>query len=159
MYAEEDYLMLSGIQHFAFCRRQWAIIHIEQQWEDNYRTTSGELMHKKAHDEKVFEKRGDLLTVRGLRISSREADSAMLWNFGSARAVLPCLDMKGNGVLFRLNLNMEHRRSTMRTSCSFARRRSVWRRCSRQIFRTDIYITARTGGVPEWSLPCSFGTK
>lgn len=72
MYAEEDYLMLSGIQHFAFCRRQWAIIHIEQQWEDNYRTTSGELMHKKAHDEKAFEKRGDLLTVRGLRISSRE---------------------------------------------------------------------------------------
>lgn len=72
MYAEEDYLMLSGIQHFAFCRRQWAMIHIEQQWAENYRTTSGELMHKKAHDEGSFEKRGDLLIVRGLRISSRE---------------------------------------------------------------------------------------
>lgn len=72
MYAEEDYLMLSGIQHFAFCRRQWAMIHIEQQWAENYRTTAGELMHKKAHDEKSFEKRGDLLTVRGLRISSHE---------------------------------------------------------------------------------------
>lgn len=72
MYAEEDYLMLSGIQHFAFCRRQWAIIHIEQQWSENYRTTAGELMHKKAHDEGSFEKRGDILIVRGLRISSRE---------------------------------------------------------------------------------------
>lgn len=72
MYVEEDYLMLSGIQHFAFCRRQWAIIHIEQQWAENYRTTAGELMHKKAHDEGSFEKRGNLLTVRGLRISSRE---------------------------------------------------------------------------------------
>lgn len=72
MYAEEDYLMLSGIQHFAFCRRQWALIHIEQQWDDNYRTTAGELMHKKAHDEGSFEKRGDLLIVRGLRIASRE---------------------------------------------------------------------------------------
>lgn len=70
MYAEEDYLMLSGIQHFAFCRRQWAMIHIEQQWAENYRTTAGELMHKKAHDGS-FEKRGDLLTVRGMRISSR----------------------------------------------------------------------------------------
>ncbi|MCM1233414.1 MAG: CRISPR-associated protein Cas4 [Ruminococcus flavefaciens] len=70
MYSEEDFLMLSGIQHFAFCRRQWAIIHIEQQWDENYRTTAGELMHKKAHDENSFEKRGDLLTVRGLRISS-----------------------------------------------------------------------------------------
>lgn len=71
MYSEEDYLMLSGIQHFAFCRRQWAMIHIEQQWADNYQTTAGELMHKKAHDEGSFEKRGNLMIVRGLRISSR----------------------------------------------------------------------------------------
>lgn len=72
MYFEEDYLLLSGIQHFAFCRKQWALIHIEQQWAENYRTTAGELMHKKAHDEGSFEKRGSLLIVRGLRISSRE---------------------------------------------------------------------------------------
>lgn len=72
MYFEEDYLMLSGIQHFAFCRRQWAIIHIEQQWAENYRTTAGELLHKKAHDENSFEKRGNLLIIRGLRISSHE---------------------------------------------------------------------------------------
>lgn len=72
MYTEENYLMLSGIQHFAFCRRQWAIIHIEQQWEENYRTTAGELMHKKAHDEGAIEKRGELLIIRGLRIASHE---------------------------------------------------------------------------------------
>lgn len=63
--------MLSGIQHFAFCRRQWALIHIEQQWADNYRTTAGELMHRRAHDEGSFEKRGKLLIVRGMRIASR----------------------------------------------------------------------------------------
>ena len=48
------------------------MIHIEQQWAENYRTTAGELMHKKAHDESFFEKRGNLLIVRGLRISSHE---------------------------------------------------------------------------------------
>ncbi|NCC02187.1 MAG: CRISPR-associated protein Cas4 [Clostridia bacterium] len=69
-YSEENYLMLSGIQHFEFCRRQWALIHIEQQWADNYRTTSGELMHKRVHDEELFERRGTILTVRGLRITS-----------------------------------------------------------------------------------------
>lgn len=72
MYKEEDYLMLSGIQHFSFCKRQWALIHIEQQWAENYKTTAGELMHKKAHDENSLEKRGDLLIVRGLRIASHE---------------------------------------------------------------------------------------
>ena len=34
-YAEDDYLMISGIQHFKFCRRQWALIHVEQQWAEN----------------------------------------------------------------------------------------------------------------------------
>ncbi len=71
-YAEDDYLMLSGIQHFAFCRKQWALIHIEQQWAENYRTTAGELMHKKAHEEGAFEKRGNLMIVRGMRIASHE---------------------------------------------------------------------------------------
>lgn len=71
-YNEEDYLMLSGLQHFSFCMRQWALIHIEQQWAENYKTTAGELMHKKAHDEGSLEKRGDLLIARGLRIASRE---------------------------------------------------------------------------------------
>lgn len=72
MYREEEYLMLSGLQHFAFCRRQWALIHIEQQWDENLRTVEGELMHERCHDEKQTEKRGDLLTVRGMRIASRE---------------------------------------------------------------------------------------
>ena len=48
------------------------MIHIEQQWAENYQTTAGELMHKKAHDESSFEKRGNLLVVRGLRVSSHE---------------------------------------------------------------------------------------
>ncbi len=69
-YKEDDYLMLSGLQHFVFCRRQWALIHIEQQWAENYQTTAGELMHKNAHDESKFEKRGDTMIARGLRIAS-----------------------------------------------------------------------------------------
>lgn len=71
-YAEDDYLMISGIQHFKFCRRQWALIHIEQQWEENVHTVVGELMHKKAHDPYLSEKRKNLLVVRGLPVSSRE---------------------------------------------------------------------------------------
>ena len=56
-YAEDNYLMLSGIQHFKFCRRQWALIHIEQQWAENVHTVVGELMHKKAHDPCIVEKK------------------------------------------------------------------------------------------------------
>lgn len=70
-YAEDEYLMISGIQHFKFCRRQWALIHIEQQWEENVHTVMGELMHKRVHDSYITEKRKDVLVVRALPISSR----------------------------------------------------------------------------------------
>lgn len=71
-YKEDDYLMLSGIQHFKFCRRQWALIHIEQQWEENVHTVTGELMHKKVHDPYLKEKRKDIIVVRALPIASRK---------------------------------------------------------------------------------------
>ena len=71
MYSEDEYLMLSGIQHFVFCRRQWALIHIEQQWEENYRTADGAVMHRNVHDAGFREKRGDLIVSRAMAVSSR----------------------------------------------------------------------------------------
>ena len=72
MYREEDFLQLSGIQHFAFCRRQWALSYIEMQWQENVRTAEGRILHEKAHDPLLKEKRGDLLIVRAMSVHSRE---------------------------------------------------------------------------------------
>ena len=69
-YKEEDFLQLSGIQHFIFCRRQWALIVLEQQWKENFFTIEGKLLHKDAHDPNQRTLRGDVLTVRGMRIHS-----------------------------------------------------------------------------------------
>lgn len=69
-YAEDDYIQISGLQHFAFCRRQWALIHVESQWAENYRTTDGQIFHERAHDNAASESRGDLLILRGLRVFS-----------------------------------------------------------------------------------------
>lgn len=71
MMDSDDCLPLSGIQHFAFCRRQWALIHLEQQWAENLRTAQGRLEHARCHDDTLTEKRGDLLIVRGMRVVSR----------------------------------------------------------------------------------------
>lgn len=70
-YEEEDFLLLSGIQHFAFCRRQWALIHIEQQWEENVRTFEGKILHENVHNPFYKEKRGEVLSVRAMRVFSR----------------------------------------------------------------------------------------
>lgn len=70
-YREDDFLMLSGIQHFAFCRRQWALIHIEQQWAENLRTVEGNILHKRAHEGELREKREDIIISRGMAVFSR----------------------------------------------------------------------------------------
>lgn len=61
---------MSGLQHFCFCRRQWALIHLEQQWAENLRTAEGRLEHRRCHEEGCTKKRGRLLTVRGMRVVS-----------------------------------------------------------------------------------------
>lgn len=71
-YCEEDFLQLSGLQHFSFCRRQWALIYLEQQWAENLRTTEGHILHERAHDESYAESRGDLVVMRSLRVFSAE---------------------------------------------------------------------------------------
>jgi CRISPR-associated exonuclease Cas4 len=69
IYTEDELLPISALQHLAFCRRQWALIHLEGQWSDNRLTAEGILAHEKAHDEDT-ETRGDLRIARGLRLRS-----------------------------------------------------------------------------------------
>ena len=69
-YKEEDFLQLSGLQHFKFCRRRWALIHIENQWAENYRTIDGSILHQNAHDSQFRESRGDRVITRGVSIHS-----------------------------------------------------------------------------------------
>ena len=67
---DEDFLLISGIQHFCFCRRQWALIHIENTWSDNYLTADGQIMHERVHDFNLVTKHDGVFTLRGLRVRS-----------------------------------------------------------------------------------------
>ncbi len=69
MYAEADLLPLSGLQHLAFCERQWALIHVEQQWEENRLTAEGRVLHKTV-DSGVDETRDGVRMVRSLAVRS-----------------------------------------------------------------------------------------
>jgi CRISPR-associated exonuclease Cas4 len=69
MYSEDDLLPLSGLQHLVFCERQWGLIHIEQQWEENRLTSEGRILHEKVHDA-GREARPGIVTARGLHLHS-----------------------------------------------------------------------------------------
>jgi len=66
---DEISLPLSALQHIAFCPRQCALIHIEQQWAENRLTAEGRVLHDKAH-EAGSESRRDFRIARGLPLQS-----------------------------------------------------------------------------------------
>lgn len=61
---------LSALQHYAYCRRQWGLIFLEQQWAENAHTAEGQVFHRTAHHGPEAELRGDTLILRGLRLES-----------------------------------------------------------------------------------------
>jgi CRISPR-associated exonuclease Cas4 len=69
MYTEDDCIQIAALQHFVYCPRQCALIHVEDAWKDNVFTVGGNILHEKV-DTDTYESRGALRTVRGLRIQS-----------------------------------------------------------------------------------------
>ena len=103
-YREDEYLMLSGIQHFAFCRRQWALIHVEQQWQENEHTVIGELFHKRAHDPYFHEKRNDLIVSRGVPVHSRSMGVSGVCDIIEFYKVEDGISLHGHRGLYRVCL-------------------------------------------------------
>ena len=137
-YSEDDYLMLSGIQHFKFCRRQWALIHIEQQWAENVHTVVGELMHKTVHDPYLVETRKGCAYSQGHYPLYQEqwesAESVMLLNFVRARTES---NYTGTGVCFlfiRLNIKRENQKLRMRIDLQL----TAQAMCLEEMFSTKI---------------------
>lgn len=65
----EEFLPISGLQHLAFCPRQWGLIHLEQAWQENSLTAEGRLLHERA-DLPGQTRRDAVRTIRGMWIRS-----------------------------------------------------------------------------------------
>lgn len=68
-FAEDDFFQISALQHYVYCPRQCALIHVEDAWKANVFTVRGDILHEKV-DTDTYETRGAVRTVRGLKIHS-----------------------------------------------------------------------------------------
>jgi CRISPR-associated exonuclease Cas4 len=69
MYSDDDLIPISALQHFAFCPRQCALIHVEQIWDENFLTAQGRVLHERVHEEKT-ERRRDFRVEHGVALRS-----------------------------------------------------------------------------------------
>ena len=68
-FGDDDLLPISGLQHLTFCERQWALIHMEMEWEENVRTVEGKQLHEFVHEQGT-DSRSGVRMARGLRLRS-----------------------------------------------------------------------------------------
>ena len=72
-----DPIMISALEHYSYCPRQCALIHIEQTFDDNVHTMRGHSAHERV-DEPGYEERTDVRVERALPVWSDVSDlSAM----------------------------------------------------------------------------------
>ncbi|MDR2522385.1 MAG: CRISPR-associated protein Cas4 [Synergistaceae bacterium] len=69
MFSDEDLLQISGLQHLMFCERQWALIYMEMEWEENVRTVEGKQLHESVHEQGASTRSG-VRVAQGLRLRS-----------------------------------------------------------------------------------------
>ena len=66
---DQRLVSLSALQHYAFCPRQCALIHIEQVWAENFLTAHGQQLHQRV-DSKEPETRKGVRYERGVAVSA-----------------------------------------------------------------------------------------
>ncbi|MBF0602384.1 MAG: CRISPR-associated protein Cas4 [Nitrospirae bacterium] len=62
---------ISALQHFLFCPRQCALIHLEQLWAENRWTAEGGVLHERVHEQTV-ERRPGVIIRRGMPVFSEK---------------------------------------------------------------------------------------
>lgn len=154
--------MISGIQHFIFCRRQWALIHVEQQWADNRLTAEGEVMHRNAHKDSFVEKRPGILVTRGLRVSSAAlgmTGQCDVVEFRSADSGAVIHGHRGYWDVIPVEYKRGKIKRTSRISASSAARPCAWKKCWAAKFPMPIFSIMRSGGAERWNSPALFARQ
>ena len=157
-YNEEDFLQLSGLQHFRFCRRQWALIHIEHQWAENYRTIDGR-SSTKTPTTRTFRSGGATASLRVASASIPRSwvypDSATYWNTTGAPSGSPSPGKRDCGSRTRWSTSGDAPARTLATPCSYARRPCAWSPCSAATSLRAHSITGISAGERGFPSPRS----
>ena len=124
--------MLSGLKHFAFCKRRWALVHIEQLWQENTLTLDGHYMHERVHDAGFTESRGSTCPEPCPSDHSIFVSPANVtwWNCTETRTVSRFTVEMDCGHCILWNISVESRMNAEPTSFNSVHRPFVWKKCS-----------------------------
>ena len=139
---DSDFLMLSGLKHFRFCRRRWALVHIEQQWDENALTLEGHYLHELVHDENFTEKRGSVLLSRGMPVRSealRITGACDMVELTEAEGGVPIQGRNGRWLIYPV----EYKRGRPDPTGA-----DEWQLCAQALCLEEMFVTS----IPEGAI-------
>ncbi len=147
---EDDFIPLSALQHYLFCPRQCALIHVEQAWAENRFTAEGRVLHE-ATAEPGREKRRGVRVITAMPVVSRRLG---VWELPISSR---CIVAIAAGAPSRSNTSAASRRRTAPTRCSFARKRWRLKRCSasRSTLGRCSMVRRATVSTSRWTRHCA----
>ena len=151
---DSDFLMISGLKHFQFCRRRWALVHIEQLWEENALTLEGHFMHERVHDDSFTEARGSVLLSRGMPVRSQElkitgvCDMVELYKDENG---VPIQGRDGRWRLYPVEYKLGQPDIQGQMRCSYVHRLCAWKKCLSPIFRKLLSIMEKSNAGSVFS--------
>jgi CRISPR-associated exonuclease Cas4 len=154
LYAEDDLLPLSGLQHLVFCERQWALIHIEQVWAENRLTAQGRVLHERTH-EAGAESRPGLRVARGLRLRSLRLGLAGQADVVEFHAALAGVALTGEEGLWR-PFPVEYKRGRPKPDRCDEVQLCAQALCLEEMFECAIAAGALFYGTPRRRLEVEF---
>jgi CRISPR-associated exonuclease Cas4 len=101
METSDDYVMLSALQHFVYCPRQFALIHLEQVWEENIFTLRGLRVH-----ERVDQPTHDL--IEGVRV---ERSLSLVSHQHQLRGIADVVEFLADGTPFPVEYKVGARKA------------------------------------------------
>ncbi|MBJ7312343.1 CRISPR-associated protein Cas4 [Rugamonas sp. CCM 8940] len=90
---DEELIPLSALQHFLYCPRQCALIHVEQMWAENRLTAEGKLLHERADQAQTGQRHG-VRTATAMPLVNRDLGivgiaDVVEFHTGEAARVMP----------------------------------------------------------------------
>ncbi len=149
---EEDFLLISGIQHFCFCRRQWALIHIEKQWAENLYTVEGQQLHEKAHDGLSSERKGELIISRGMPVLSRSLGATGVCDIVEFQPRSTGIPLEGREGLYQ-PVPVEYKRGSPKESLADVLQLCAQALCLEEMLLTEVPLGYLYYGETKHRLP------
>ncbi len=140
---DEEILPISGVEHYAYCQRQAALIHMEGVWAENAHTAQGSVAHAAVDRETRLVQRQGYDCWLSLPVHSERL---------KVRGVCDSVELTPAPVPVEHKPVRSRQHRSPAAQHNWRSRRCAWRKCSARVFPLECCTPGRSADARQWPL-------